>query len=290
MEEQPQTQPTTIPVNPTPELPIKQTNRPSVIILVSVFLLMIFGLVYLGYQNYRLRQEINQLLGQQTNLTDTNSSPNISTTTNKLLLSQALSQFCTNNKINLDKLPFTLNETIKTTYGIQDSINCFAPEESYANIALSVEKPDFIGDVRNVYFFHQDSVYMGMDNNFQPLDNFKTVTIDGQNYWLNVREPGPYGISSLGVWVDLIGEKRNTPTGTIARVITLNIIKDQSFLDLVKKYGAQASDAQGETIYIVGDDAKKAQFINEIVKLAPQNNELKMAAQNITSDLGGISF
>ncbi|MGD9129148.1 MAG: hypothetical protein PVJ09_01510 [Candidatus Woesebacteria bacterium] len=210
-------------------------------------------------------------------------------TTNKINLSEALSQFCLNSKISLNKLPFTLDQSIKTAYGVQNSINCFVPDENYANMSIRVENPEFSGDIRNVYFFHQNSKYMGMGDNFQSLSNYKTVMINGQSYWLNVREPGPYGISSLGVWIDLIGEKRDASSGTIVRVMNLDILKDQQFVDLVKKYGSQSSTVDGNPLYVV-NSTEKTQFIDEVVKLAPQNNALKVSAQNISSDLNDVSF
>lgn len=208
---------------------------------------------------------------------------------NEINLSETLSQFCLNSKISLDKLPFTLDQSIKTAYGVQTSINCYVPDENYATMSIRVENSDFSGDVRNVYFFHQNSKYMGMGDNFESLTNYKTVIINGQSYWMNVREPGPYGISSLGVWIDLIGEKVDTSSGTIVRVMNLDIIKDQQFVDLVKEYGSQSSTVEGNPLYVV-NPAQITQFIDEVVRLAPQNNVLQISAQNISSDLNGVSF
>lgn len=78
-------------------------------------------------------------------------------------------------------------------------------------------------------------------------------------------------------------------SGTIVRVMTFDILKDQQFIDLVKKYGSQSSTVDGSPLYVVGP-SQKTQFINELVKLAPQNNDLKLSAQNISSDLNGVSF
>jgi len=205
-------------------------------------------------------------------------SPNSIKTANKMSLSEALSQYCLNSMVSLDKLPINLDQSIRTAYGVQNSINCFVSEENYAPISIRAENDDFSGDVRNMYFFHQNSRYMGMGDNFQSLSNYQIVTINGQNYWLNVREPGPYGISSLGVWIDLIGEKQDTSSGTMVRVMNLDILKDQQFGDLVKKYGSPPSTIDGSPIYVV-NSTQKTQFIDEVIKLAPQSTVLRASAQ-----------
>lgn len=65
MEEQPKSQPVSNqPISP-PQVPVKQNNKPLMIIAILVFLLMAGGLVYLVYQNYQLQQRLDQLLEQQ---------------------------------------------------------------------------------------------------------------------------------------------------------------------------------------------------------------------------------
>lgn len=209
--------------------------------------------------------------------------------TNKITLVEAISTYCSNNKIKLDKLPFTLSQNLKNTYKLQDSINCFVPEESYASMSIVVSTPDFSGDERVTYFYHENSKYFGMGNDFQSLSNYHPVTINGQNLWLNVREPGPYGISTLSVWIDLIGEKKDPITGTIVRVIDNERLKDQDLIDLVKKYGVKQADSSGPE-YVITDPNKKAQFIQEIIQLASQHSAFKKPAQDVVSDLNGVSF
>lgn len=75
MEEQSQSQPISTPTSPIPTVPIKQKNKSLIVIVVLVFLLMVGGLVYLGYQNFTLQQKLNQLLAQQINQTQPNLSP-----------------------------------------------------------------------------------------------------------------------------------------------------------------------------------------------------------------------
>ena|SRR3990172_2996912 len=46
-------------------VPLKQSNKSLVVVVALFFVLMAGGLVYLGYQNYRLQQRLSSLLEQQ---------------------------------------------------------------------------------------------------------------------------------------------------------------------------------------------------------------------------------
>lgn len=211
---------------------------------------------------------------------------------NKTTLSDALTNSCIGNKISLDKLPFTLNQTVKSAYHVTNSINCFVPDDNYATMSTRINMSDFSSSNRTVYFFHQNSKWLGYGNNFQALSNYHPITINGQNYWLEIMEPGPYGISTLGLWVQIIGEKRDSASGTIVRVFDFEELKNQDLLDLMKKYGEKYPNEQDPEApeYVIQDANKKVQFINELVNLVSQHSAFKKPAQNVTSDLNGISF
>lgn len=271
------------------------TEKPKVnfwmISTITLLAILIAGGVY----TFNLSNRVSQLENSaqtptELPTTEPTSSKATPMATNKTSLSEALSKFCASNKIALDKLPFTLSQSLKTAYKVQNTIDCYIPEESYARISIIINNPpEFSGDKRYIYFFHQGSQFQGMGNDFQSLSNYKAVTINGQNLYLNVRDPDPYGISTLGVWVDFIAEKKDSTTGTIVRAFNLEIFKDQDILDLVKKYGVKQTDPSSPE-YIITDPNKKAQFIEEIVRLASQHNSFKKPAQDVASDLSGISF
>jgi|GEM_PF-4301334 len=261
-------------------------------IILVCFVAFGFGGYYLGKQS--TNSPIKNNLNQQIPIPKEVSTTSIPTTTNapavnKMTLVDTLSKNCINSKIALDKLPFTLSQNLKNTYNVQDTINCSVPEESFASMSLRLNTPDFNGNKRVIYFFHENSKYFGLGNYLQSLSNYHQVTIDGQNYWLSVIDPGPYGISTLGVWVKVIGEKKDPASGTIVRVIDAEILKNQDLLDLVKKYGVKQTEP-GFPEYIVTDPNKKTQFIQEIVSLAGQHGAFKKPAQEVSLDLNGVSF
>lgn len=281
--------------NPSNQSPVASIEKSKVNYwMVSIIVLLITSIVggLLTYNLSRQVAEIKKVLPTPTELPTT--SPELSetlspTTATKTSLLETFSKYCINNKIALDKLPFTLNQALKNAYKVQNSIDCYAHEESYARVSIIINNPpEFSGDDRYIYFFHQGSQYQGMGNDFQSPSNYKAVTINGQNLYLNVRE-GPYGISTLGVWVDFIGEKKDSTTGTIVRAFNLEVFKDQDILDLVKKYGVKQTEPSSPE-YIITDSNKKAQFIEEIVRLASQHNSFKKPAQDVASDLSGVSF
>lgn len=92
MEEQAQTQPAPSPAPSTSPISVRQTSKPLIIIITLIFLLMAGGLVYLAYQNYQLQRKLNQLLEQQTNLPQGNSTPatSMDTSVNSEILSSFL--------------------------------------------------------------------------------------------------------------------------------------------------------------------------------------------------------
>lgn len=280
--------------NPVGQPVIPPVVKPLNYWMVSTIALLAI-LIALGVYTFNLTNRISQLENSvQTPTESPTAMPSVSEATpiaiNKISLSDTLSKFCANNKIALDKMPFTLSQALKNAYKVQNSIDCYVPEESYARISIIINNPpEFSGDDRYIYFFHQGSQYQGMGNDFQSLSNYKAVTINGQNLYLNVRDPDPYGISTLGVWVDFIGEKKDSTTGTIVRAFNLEIFKDQDILDLVKKYGVKQTEPSSPE-YVITDPNKKAQFIEEIIRLASQHNSFKKPAQDVTSDLSGVAF
>ena len=281
------------PINQVAVVPDKLKTNYLLIggIVFVCFVIFGFGGYYLGKQSTNSQSTNN--LSQQITPTESPSNiiPSVTSTplVSKTTLVDALSKYCVNNKIDLDKLPFTLSQNLRNIYKVQNAIDCFVPDESYASMSLIVNTPDFSGNERVIYFFHENSKFIGMGNDFQPLSNYHPVTINGQDYWVNVREPGPYGISTLSVWVDVIGEKKDPASGTIVRVIDSERFKNQDLLDLVKKYGVKQTDPSGPE-YVITDPNKKTQFIQEIVSLAGQHNAFKKPAQDVSSDLNGISF
>jgi len=275
--------------------PLKLSNRIWAVLKSVIFVLMSIGLVFLGFQNYILSQKLDKALSQiPTSSPEISplptSTPTISITQPpKQSLSDALSRNCVDNKILLDNLPFTLSPKIKLAYKVENSLECFVPDGNYASMSLRTNQKDFSGTIRSVYFLHQNSRWVGMGDPFAPLESYLPVTLNGRSYYMKVYEPGPYGISSLELWIDIISEKKDAATGTVVRAVGFNVVKDQKLLDLVMKYGTQTT-GEGTTIYVIKDPSKKTQFLNELVLLVPTLDVLKASAQNVDADLDGVLF
>lgn len=132
-------------------------------------------------------------------------------------------------------------------------------------------------------------MFLGTGVRFQSLNNYNPVIINGQSLYLDVDDVGPYGISTVGVYIDLIVEKKDPSTGTIVRAFSFLMFKDQEFLDLVKKYGTRSTNPS-EPEYIIRNRDKYTQFIEEIVGLAAEHPAFKKPAQDVYTDLNSISF
>ena len=280
--------------NPVSQTAITPVEKPINYWMVSTIASLAI-LVALGVYTFNLSNRISQLENSiqiPTELPTAEPSSDEATpiAMNKISLSDTLSKFCVSNKILLDKMPFTLSQALKNAYKVQNSIECYFPDESYARISIVINNPsEFTGDDRIIYFFHQGSQFQGMADAFQSLSNYKAVTINGQGLYLWIMDPGPYGISTQGVWVQFISEKKDSTTGTIVRAFNLEIFKDQDILDLVKKYGVKQTDPSSPE-YVITDPNKKIQFIEEVVKLASQHNSFIKPAQDVISDLNAVAF
>lgn len=75
MEEQTQSQSAPVQPAPTPQISEKRNIKPLIIVATFVFLVMTGALVYLGYQNYQLQQQIKQLRVTTASEAETKSGP-----------------------------------------------------------------------------------------------------------------------------------------------------------------------------------------------------------------------
>lgn len=131
-------------------------------VVLACFIFFGFGGYFLGKQS--TNSELTNSLDQQTPTPIESSMPSIPNITNtpiinKTTLAEVLAKHCVNDKITLDKLPFSLSESIKTTYKIQNTIDCTASkywENSYASIYTTrIDNPqEFNKRGSAVYFFH----------------------------------------------------------------------------------------------------------------------------------------
>lgn len=204
----------------------------------------------------------------------------------KTTLSEAISKFCKDNKIPLTELPFSLSTAFKSDYGIEDNLLCYLKPENYASFTVKKEANH---NVKTTYFFSPDSVWQGQGNNFQPLESYRNFMVEGVKYYLEVMDPDPYGISTLSIWIQVIGEKKNVESGTTVRVFNFFESQDPALIELVKKYGVKQS-SEGSPEYIIMDPTNKKLFIDEVVKLAPGNKSFTDAAKAVNSDMNSISF
>ena len=150
--------------NSSSQPPMPSVEKPKVNYwMISTIVLLITSILggLLTYNLSKQVEEIKKALPTPAELPTTSFEPSETsapTTAVKTSFSEALSKYCTNNKIALDKLPFTLNQILKTAYKIQNTIDCYVPDENYARISIVVNNPpEFSGDDRYVYFFHQGS-------------------------------------------------------------------------------------------------------------------------------------
>ena len=96
MEEQAQTQSSLNQEIPQTSISTKQISKLFIITSFLVFLLMAGGLIYLGYQNYLLQQELNQALEQKTDKSITSVIPSTKSSPTTIIGGQ-----CTNETLGI---------------------------------------------------------------------------------------------------------------------------------------------------------------------------------------------
>lgn len=266
--------------------------------LLPVAVSLVLSAVIFGVGGYYLGTSINKSTSIAHITPTTTPSPGLepemantfpSDNTQSMNLQEALEKHCVNNSIDLSELPLSLSPSVQESYDVQGSVFCSVPEESYASMRVRVETPDFSGDIRRVFIYHPHSVNLGMGTQLNSFSEHHPVTFDGETYWLKVLEPGPFGISTMGVWVELMAEKRDPEKDTIVRVVSTDILTEERFIDLVTKYAAPPTTMDGIQVYSL-DPAQKSLFMNEVFEIAPSVPELQQSARTLQSDLQGISF
>jgi len=215
--------------------------------------------------------------------------------------SDLLSENCVEEKVSVSKLPFTLSEELIADYSIVDgNLPCSNYSETsekkhfiYKEINLDGDKGEL--SRRSLFVFHKESLWMGMEDPFAPLSNFSPVVIDGDYYWLYIKSPGPFGVSSDGLWVDVMKEKRDVESGTVVRAVRFKILRDKEIIDLIKLYGTKTPDEalaeNGEfpEYTLVGHDDITL-FKQHLISLLEKSDILASFAVDVTEDLSGLIF
>jgi hypothetical protein len=206
-------------------------------------------------------------------------------------LAATLSESCLDKKISVGNIPASIAMSVQTKYGMTVGLPCYI-DEKY--IVTEVRTADGNLPISTLYFYNSTSQWAGYANPFQDIREYLALNNGINSYAIDIKDPGPYGISDLGVWVDVLGQKELSPD-LLVRSVSFKIIKNAEVDELIKTYGtAYTSGANEDEPNYVVSSQQAPQFKTAFIKLAQEpgtqtNAEIIEAAESVDVDLNGIN-
>ncbi len=186
------------------------------------------------------------------------------------------------------EFPYKLADSLKPEYSAGDSIVC-SKDVGYAYAEHISDIPNTTGADKSIYFYDENLKTDTNDHTIKIVKNLAVTTINGRAYYVEILEPEPYGLSSRGIWVNTILEKKNEETGNIVQIVGLSLLTDDSVLELVKKYGEEIKLTDVEAIVAV-KPSEKDKFKSELLNIIPSNPTIITTSDEIFQNLEGIIF
>ena len=256
-------------------------NNDKLIVVLAVFFVLICGTIvgFLAYQNLQFKKGQTETSSLLTTANPTTIEEEESITPlSEVNLQRILEQSCdTESEIDAGLLPFSFDSSIYSKYDVDNLVPCVfdtqgadARANGYVRLSKSTgEITSWENETITLKIGTKDSVDVWMqESDFAEFDQIKPdFESQGVKVDINVRQPGPYGLSSLGVWLEVRGFKKDKDFQIIAK--DFRIIKvNGDILTLFAKYQNQtASDedvAKGSPKYVV--NTRYQEFLNEFTQ------------------------
>lgn len=275
----------------------------NILILVLLILLLLFGLNTI--QTYRSKSAVNPVNTIVTELTnivvEPTKEPNNNSGTTPIGLQQLLSDHCdTSFQIPVSMLPFQLSPALYSKYGIKDTITCY-PEslqgvEYAGSMSVRMKVKDEEGmPLHTLVLGDSSSIDWGMDNDISFVrKGTPLLTTNNISVYVDIEEPGPYGVSSIGLWLKVLAYKSIGDCfimSSESRVLDVN----GDILDLMKIY-ADKNDypiSEGHPKYTVTQRVAefKVAFIQKYFATYPNNDSFyKNLVDSAVSDVNSITL
>ncbi len=209
--------------------------------------------------------------------------------TNSDEISWIVDGYCIDNTIDLGRIPYSLSDEVITEYEVQETIKCYGGEERYTLISKIISTAMENTNTKEIYFFDERSKWLGMGDNLAPLDNSLSFTNDDKTYYFDIQAPGPYGVSDLGLWLNVIIEKTNPDNGNKVRVINNVVVRDERVIELIRKFG-EKTQPNMEVEYTLNNPEGIAKFNEEFEPMIPTIPTLKEAMFTVKTDIDQITF
>lgn len=287
--------------NPPTQNPRSKAFLPLLVVL-ALIISTIAGVAgyYIGVGKSETQSVTNQISEVNTDVNDdTTDSENIEQETHedsirKMDLSTIITTKCSNYKLSAEDVPLIFTDNLKNKYQLQNGFSCDV-DEKYAYAELRNAQGNF--PLSTLHVFNDQSQYFGESNPFFALRSVPQVEINGKHYYLNVMEPGPYGISDLGIWVEIINDKQfpnwNATVRSTAMIIVDNTETDQFVASYPNAYKV-VSDLPDEPTYTISTQ-DSAQFEKDFAAFVQNENsesykEIQKIIHYVDEDMNGITL
>lgn len=185
--------------------------------MLRVFLVIFFACTT-AYYAFRDSQKSDQSVN--TTLTQTpllpTSSPSAAQSPTYGSLQSILEEHCSDNSIPIRSLPFTLGSSVFDKYDLTESVPCNwiilygETEESRSDGYVRIEKLDSETEYSVLKIGDKDSIdgYFG-EEDFVIFDSVTPdISVGDTKVVVDILQPGPYGVSSMGIWLEVRAYKK----------------------------------------------------------------------------------
>jgi len=205
-------------------------------------------------------------------------------------LATLLNESCVGGKIRLEDLPFTVSTGVQEKYQMGEGFNC-SSEENYAMKEIRVADGSI--PISTLYLYSGSTQWIGMSNPFEEPSKLLTVQVKNKAYLLEVIEPGPFGMSDKGIWLNLLNDEVSPASDTTVRSVSFKILKNDELDSLVQEYGEPTNSTDPSYPGYVINRSRSEDFKQALVDLAEQEGtqlhaELLKMATSVDEDLDGI--
>lgn len=293
--------PISLPAVETPQL---KNNKGLITFLVILVLILASTTAYFAYKSSLLS---NQLPAQETTetypkISDTPSPSPTITSNERGSLQSILAENCSDDDtIDISLLPFILNDNIVNKYNISNTTSCHwglsdgdrFKDKSTGSVRLENREDNLPTSTLKIGTIHSQDDYYGKED-FANFDSIESdLTIKNTKIAVDILQPGPFGVSSNGIWLEVRAYKKLGKYLIISKEFA-TIEVEGEIKNLMTKYTDNMPDEipEGFPEHTVNQkyDQFKQEFFNLYFASYPNiSQEYKDMVDNTISDVSGIS-
>lgn len=241
-------------------------------ILYVVIVGLLFAVGFFAYKAYYPKTPDNTLIRNKPNRTIT-STPTVAPAEG---FQQLLAKYCSEkNEISISLLPFKLSPSTISKYKLTENVSCSlnsldsdVKTQSGTRYIKMTNSDGTINPHASLLIGDTFSQDLGLNTDFSDVRKDKPAIVNGsKKVVVEIMAPGPYGVSSKGMWLNVKAYKYTGSCLVIATEFHVIEVKGD-VLDLMKKYAdkPQGSGATWEDAPQYTVNNRYNEFTDEFVK------------------------